>query len=268
MLTVKEMINKCKFWDFEILTGEDGLNSVISYVTVPDAPDPSQWTKGEEFVKDLITKNIRSIEEVKKRAKIFGWEFNNKIVVVMLDIDNYKAEYFKMKQKKDNLNLEITRERIFEIVTGHIKRNFEQPVYTTLSDSITFILNVKNPNIFKTKLSRICNRLLLMVKEETGFTLSIGIGNIKDGVMLAKESYTEAFRVVQINRLSNLTNNYKFYNEAGLYRLYYDISTTGYGKEFCSENLDKLIEYDKTNKTHLFDTLSCLNEIYSFRKDT
>lgn len=214
----------------------------------------------DEFVRDLITKNIRSIEEVKKRAKIFGWEFNNKIVVVMFDIDNYKSEYFKMNYKKDNLNLEMTREKIFRIIKEHVKREFHQPVFTTLSDSITFILNVDNPDKLKSKIPKICSELLTRVKNETGFTLSIGIGDVKNGIMLAKESFTEAFRVIQINRLSKKTNDYKFYDEAGLYRLCYDISLTSYGKEFCSKNLNRLIEYDKKNKTYFFETLNCLIE--------
>lgn len=214
----------------------------------------------DEFVRDLITKNIRSIEEVKKRSKIFGWEFKGKIVVTMFDIDNYKSEYFKMSHKKDNLNLEMTREKIFKTITESVKRDFSQSAYTTLSDSITFILNVDNSDKIKSKLSKTCSELLLKVKNETGFTLSIGIGGIKAGIMLAKESYTEAFRVVQIDRLSKMTNSYKFYDEAGLYRLYYDISSTGYGKEFCRESLDKIIEYDKINKTYLFDTLNHLVE--------
>lgn len=212
----------------------------------------------DEFVRDLVTKNIRSIEEVKKRAKLFGWELNGKIAVVMFDIDNYKAEYFKMNQKNDNLNLEMTREKIFRIVREHVESEFHQSVFTTLSDSITFIINGDNPSKFKRRISKVCSVLHIRVKDETGFTLNTGIGNIKDGIMMAKESYIEASRVVQINRLSKITNTYKFYNEAGLYRLFYDISSTIHGKEFCNENLNKLIEYDKKNKTYFFETLNYL----------
>lgn len=214
----------------------------------------------DEFVRDLITKNIRSVEEVKKRAKIFGWEFNSKIVVLMFDIDNYKSEYFKMNHKKDNLNLEMTREKIFRIVIEQIKSEFRQPVYTTLSDSITFILNVNNTDKLKKRISKLCSEVLIKVKNGTGFTLTIGIGSVMGEIMLAKESYTEAFRVVKISRLAKKTNHYKFYNEAGLYKLYYDVSLTAFGEEFCSENLDRLIEHDKNNNTYLFKTLNCLVE--------
>lgn len=243
MLTVKEMIKKCELWDFKVMAGEDGLNSVISYVTVLDAPDPSQWAKGGEFVITTgycVKDDPQIFERVIEDLKATG------AAAIGIKTDRFLHNIpDNVIEKANNLNFPII----------HIPNHY---AFTEIISPI--LTKIINDQADRLKKSEIIHK---------SFTqMVIDGGDIKDGVMLAKESYTEAFRVVQINRLSKITNNYKFYDEAGLYRLYYDISSTGYGKEFCRENLDKLIEYDKTNRTYLLDTLSCLNEIYSFRKDT
>lgn len=49
-LTIREILRSNYFKDFQILAGHEGIDKQIQGITILDAPDGYQWTRGREFV--------------------------------------------------------------------------------------------------------------------------------------------------------------------------------------------------------------------------
>ena len=49
-LTIRDMLRSDFFKDFQVLAGHEGLDKQIQGITILDAPDGYQWTRGRELV--------------------------------------------------------------------------------------------------------------------------------------------------------------------------------------------------------------------------
>lgn len=210
-----------------------------------------------EFVRDLIINNINTIEEVRNRSKLYGWDFSTGLVSIIVDIDNFKIQYLKVRDKEKNYTLESTKLRIFETAIKIIKKDISQVVYTTLSDSIIFL--VKCPYEERTKffkrLKKTCEEICVNILNYDSFTVTIGIGNYEKSVMNIHENYGNAKRAVKLGRIIYKCNRVIFYDDLGVYKLLALIYKSDDAKEFYLSNLQKLIDYDMKKNGDLLNTL-------------
>lgn len=213
-----------------------------------------------EFVQDIIMKNIKSIEEVKNRAKIYGWTFDSGFLCLIVDIDNYKAQYIKMNKKYYSGTLENIKEQIFITTRKIMKKYFEQRVYTTFSDSIVFLLEAFEGDNEKLQrgLERICSEIRKEILRVNGFTVTIGIGEYKTSIMDMHESFKEAQKAIKLGRIMYNKNKTIFYNKLGIYKLLSSIYSTQDACEFCREKLKNIIEYDAKYNGNFTETLKCI----------
>ena len=71
MITVHDVIATEAFEDAKVVAGFDGLNNMISSITVAEVPDAADWLRGNElvcttgfFIKDNTVSQIRWIERL------------------------------------------------------------------------------------------------------------------------------------------------------------------------------------------------------------
>lgn len=215
-----------------------------------------------EFVQDIITRNISSIDEMRNRAALFGWSFDNGGVVVIVDIDHFKAHYAKSIDEKTNHQLKSTIHRVLDTTIAILKERFNQVVYGQMNDYIVFILDSGKPlndkaaeeaffKGLKTLLSQIC----AAVKSTSPFTVTIGTGDYKSELQELSTSYEEAKRTVRILRDVHRDDTVVFYSELGSYRLLSMVSDTQEASRFIDEYLGPLIEYDEKNGSSYLETL-------------
>ena len=67
----------------------------------------------DEFVQDLITRNIRYREELLNRGRQFGWDLSGSVRCVIFDIDEYKRRFGQPMSKRETRELEESRQRIY-----------------------------------------------------------------------------------------------------------------------------------------------------------
>ena len=69
----------------------------------------------DEFVQDLITRNIRYREELLNRGRQFGWDLSGSVRCVIFDIDEYKRRFGQPMSKRETRELEESRQRIYAL---------------------------------------------------------------------------------------------------------------------------------------------------------
>lgn len=210
-----------------------------------------------EFVRDLITNNIKTSEEVKNRSKLYNWNFNAGIISIIVDIDNFKMNYLKIKNKKMNYSLENTKLIIFKSAIKILKKYFKEVPYTTFNDSLTLLIKpiYKDKLKFSNKLKKICREINANILKKTNFTATIGIGNYESSVMNSHISYKNAKMAVKLGRIIYKCNNVISYDELGIYKLLSLIYKSNAAKNFYLSNLQELIDHDKKNNGDLLNTL-------------
>lgn len=174
-----------------------------------------------EFVYDLIMNNVRTIDEVKNRASTYGWDMENGLVALIVDIDNFKLHYININQSQleANKELENQRNQIFNISKSIIKNKFYKYYYTNFSDSITFLVESSGENIkqFIKKIKDTCDKIREEIKKNTRFTATIGVGSFQENFMDVYLSFKEAQKAVKISRTFNEGDRTVLYSELGAY---------------------------------------------------
>ncbi|WP_455539333.1 PucR family transcriptional regulator [Terrisporobacter sp.] len=216
-----------------------------------------------EFVQDIIMNNIKYKEEVRKRAQMYGWDFSETTrLVLVVDIDNFKAQYLKLENKNSNDNLECVREKIIRNVIKIMKYYFKDSVYATLSDSIVFLLKPQGCDLkfFNSQLNKCCGEIRLSTLEKYKYSATIGIGEIKEDIMHMHKSYEEAQLAIKIGRVLYEKDSTIFYNKLGIFKLLYSVYENKDFNDFSTSYIGKIIEYDENHNSELLKTLTIILE--------
>ncbi|SMG23625.1 purine catabolism regulatory protein [Dethiosulfovibrio salsuginis] len=213
-----------------------------------------------EFVQDILIHNLRFEGEVWNRAKMFGWNLQGSHCVAVMDIDNYKHQFEKKSGESDFLPvLEGTKKRIYSICKTYMEGFFESIPYTEMSDSISFIIPVSDglPTL-KERLQPMLKEIQRSIKEDTHFSITIGIGGQKESVFECHESYDEARKALETVRAAAGGNRVVFWKDLGAYKLLGSLYDTEAGHSFYREYIGPLIDHDKRRKSELLRTLKAM----------
>ena len=213
-----------------------------------------------EFVQDILIHNLRFEGEVWNRAKMFGWDLQGSHCVVVMDIDNYKHQFESRSRERDFLPmLESTKKRIYCICKNHVHGLLESVPYTEMSDSISFILPTEEGfPAFKAKTMPLFKDIQTSIKEDTHFTVTIGIGSQKDSVFECHHSYDEARKALETVRAAAGGNRVVFWKDLGAYKLLGSLYDTDTGHSFYREYIGPIIDHDKRRKSELLRTLKAM----------
>lgn len=105
----------------------------------------------------------------------------------------------------------------------------------------------------KRTLGYVINKFESTVREAKVYT---GIGSIADTVHDLPKSHKEAQEVLDVNEMSYQHNPILSFEELGIYRLLYQFKHDNNRlKEFIPASLGRLLDYNKTNREQLIETL-------------
>ena len=158
----------------------------------------------DEFVQDLITRNIRYREELLNRGRQFGWDLSGSVRCVIFDIDEYKRRFGQPMSKRETRELEESRQRIYALCKQEMRAVFRECPYSTMSDSIIFLVTPERNMDFLSRLRVVAEVVRKKVRSWTDFTLTVGCGDEKTDFMGCEESYEEARRAIEIMRITKI----------------------------------------------------------------
>lgn len=213
-----------------------------------------------EFVQDLITRNIRMEQEAWNRAKSFNWNLEGPQRVVIVDIDNYKSCLTRAISGGQGVNaIENSKSRIYAIARSFLARlNGGKYPYAEMSDSIVFIFPSGDENgggFFNDLLRRTLVDMMKVIQTETGFTVTVGVGDPCNNVFDCPESYRQAQQGLELLRRSTGGNVIASWSEMGVYKLLYGVAGTSEGCSFMERYLGPLLSDERPAGATLLDTL-------------
>lgn len=103
--------------------------------------------------------------------------------------------------------------------------------------------------------SSIIKTFNILEKRYPRIMLQLGFGrDCKDGDNI-QQSYVEAKRIITLMNQNILPGNTFHYKDLGIFRLLFEIKDTNKIKDYCTENIGKLMEADEKNNSELLKTL-------------
>ena len=207
----------------------------------------------DEFVQDLITRNIRYREELLNRGLQFGWDLSGPVRCVIFDIDEYKRRFGQPMSKHETRELDESRQHIYALCKQEMRAVFRECPYSTMSDSIVFLATPERNMDFLSRLRVVAELVQKKVRSWTDFTLTVGCGDEKPDFMGCEESYEEARKAIEIMRPFCGGNALYFWEELGVLTILSPIADSLEARKFCMRRLGVLKE-----DAQLFETLQAL----------
>lgn len=210
----------------------------------------------EQFVQDMLTRNIHSREEIMNRAMIYNWSFYAGGIVVIVDIDHFKQQYLDHLDRERNRALENIMKRVLNISKRIAGRRYEHFVYSKLSDQIVFIISEEygDERTFLAELKESFWEVKGEITKAVSFTATVGIGNYKKDISQIHDSFEEARKAVSISRSMFREDVISVYDELGVFKLLSLVSASEEAKEFQKIYIQKLEEYDGKHHSDMLDT--------------
>lgn len=207
----------------------------------------------DEFVQDLITRNIRYREELLNRGLQFGWDLSGPVRCVIFDIDEYKRHFGQPMSARESRELEESRQRIYALCKQEMRAVFRESPYSTMSDSIVFLTTPERNADFASRLRSVAESVRNKVRSWTDFTLTIGCGDEKPDFMGCEESYEEARKAIEMMRPSCGGDSVYFWENLGVLTVLSSVASGPEARKFCMRRLGGL-----KGDPQLFDTLRVL----------
>lgn len=214
----------------------------------------------EQFVQDMLTKNINSKEEIINRAMIYNWNFYLGGIVFIVDIDHFKKQYLKHLDENVNRQMMEMMTRVLRISKTRVGQKYAHYVYSKLSDQIVFIITEKyeDEDILKKNLRNLAKEIKDEITRAIPFTATVGIGNYRKDISQIHDSWEEARKAIEIVRSMERENTVVFYDELGIFKLLSLVSQSAEAKEFEKQYIEKICAYDKKHHTDMMDTFIAL----------
>lgn len=201
-----------------------------------------------ELIENILNNRIDDKSEVIQRGRLANWDLSLNYQLYLLSINLEKnvpvedAYYF----------YEI-RERVMQRL-HHLLQTEIPCEYILFSYEKNIIIMINYSSEAEVEKGHIQSILKELNEKIDKFYFNIGAGSFITGVEKISESYQQAAYVLDFLKATERKNVIYNYNQLGIMRLLWQINQDDL-REFTTEYLAKLIEYDKGNSTEWLDTL-------------
>lgn len=210
------------------------------------------------FVGDLMLNNVKTREEINTRAHLYGWNLDGGGFVAIIDINNIKKYYLRNLDTGTNEKLQKYTDQIFDTSIKYIKQAFPSTIYYSQSDFIAFLITGKLPVSARKTLADTFSQIQHSLLNAVPFTISMGVGMYVDDIINIHNSYQQAKQVIQTVYQIQQFNRLFFYDQIGIYRLLFSISSNNEAIEFCDKYVKPLQQYDDQHHANLIETLQSI----------
>lgn len=210
------------------------------------------------FEGDLMLNNVKTREEINTRAHLYGWNLDGGGFVAIIDINNIKKYYLRNLDTGTNEKLQKYTDQIFDTSIKYIKQAFPSTIYYSQSDFIAFLITGKLPVSARKTLADTFSQIQHSLLNAVPFTISMGVGMYVDDIINIHNSYQQAKQVIQTVYQIQQFNRLFFYDQIGIYRLLFSISSNNEAIEFCDKYVKPLQQYDDQHHANLIETLQSI----------
>lgn len=200
----------------------------------------------EAFLFDLFYGNMEDNEDIKARAKIWGWDFTQPYVVTVFELEDYEA-YSEDHYLVTNL------QDIIQSIVQPLDKSF---ILMKKNEEVILALPIEGNKRrdFKAYLNMIINQVLAQAEERFGSrVVRVGVGRKYEEPSELFRSYQEAKVAVKLSVLLKGKGRMSYFRDLGVERILYSHDKQEL-LEFYREILADLEAQDK-QKNELVETL-------------
>ncbi|MFW5885524.1 MAG: PucR family transcriptional regulator [Halanaerobium sp.] len=201
-----------------------------------------------ELIEDILHNRIEDQAEIIQRGRLANWNLNLNYQLYLFSINAEKnlptedAYYFYEVKER-------VMQRLHNLMQNDISRKY---ILFSYEKDIVLLINYESAADVK-------EEEIKLIKEElttkiNRFYFNIGAGTFITDVAEIAESYQQASYVIDFLKATERQNVVYNYNQLGIMRLLWQINQEEL-RQFTTEYLAKLIQYDKGNSTEWLDTL-------------
>ncbi len=226
----------------------------------------------EKFMTQLLYDDE---ESALKRIELFRYDIGKRHVAIYVSADEDLTVADNISSNKENVhyNMDESDEKnmavkridesdntdVSEDILKAVRMSFtRQPqlLYLKEEDGVAAVIelesNDKLRNVMYQKRDTIEENLSYRRKN---ITISMGVGTVFSGASSIKNSVEEAKKASKVIRTSNEKRSLRFYDEIGIYRVFFELQDNEVLYNLLEENLGALIRYDSDNDSEMVHTL-------------
>lgn len=209
----------------------------------------------ENFMKDIILRGSTFTEDVLDRAISYGYDPNENYYSFVISLENLNDITIRNGVHNTEKMVRI-KQKVEQIVVNVLSQKKRSSIEITEDSSIILMVPEDNCNLYKDSIVEIAQELVRSINVEVKkLNVNIGIGGLWNKLSEFKNSVNDARRVLKILKNNEMINCVKYYEDIGIYKLFFEINNQSEMQKFYINTLKDLIEYDKKNSTELVETL-------------
>ncbi|SDJ83332.1 purine catabolism regulatory protein [Jeotgalicoccus aerolatus] len=238
------------FSDFDFIAIENAATALSLNLAKKIAISEVEKKYKNEIIDDLLSGNIKDEDGIAERAENINFDLNSRSAVVVFTLE------FTGKKATS-----VSRERYYNILINNIDYYLKNAIVRERFNQVIVIWPIhsgqsnkkKEMDNIKRTFGHVIYKFESAVKDAKVYT---GIGSIADTVRDLPKSHKEAQEVLDVNALAYGQNQILSFEELGIYRLLYQFKHDNNRlKEFIPASLQRLLDYNKTNREQLIETL-------------
>jgi len=206
-----------------------------------------------KMIKDLVSKLLAEtpppIDTIQQQAEILGYDANSNYSTMIIKIKTNRK-----KSEPETKYMQNSRKKLHKLLNLIIQQK-QLPIFLCEFDE-GFLLFLSGYTTERKHIERLTEYLHAEINKYFPIIKAfIGVGSCHGNLLTVRKSYCEAEKGLITYKLCNSKNNTIFYKDLGIYRLLIEISSKEILEAFYRDTVAKIVEYDKTHKTELLNTL-------------
>ncbi|MGP4105881.1 PucR family transcriptional regulator [Virgibacillus sp. L01] len=243
--------------EYDFITIENAATALSLELVKQIAVSEVEKKFKNDLIDDLISGKIKSMNTIYDRATTTKFDTEAKYAVVIFNLKSIKPA----KHKEKDLDNHQKMQKHYALLANSIDFYLNGAIIRDRVDEIIVLWKVnekkEDHNAEINKIKETSKHILGKFKSNVkGYAVQIGIGNISNSILNLAQSYKEAQDTLNIGQASNQEDFIITFNDLGIYRMLYKFNDLNQLKGFIPSSLQKLLEYGKTNKDTLLETLN------------
>jgi len=228
---------------------QGALAAALELLKQQGATESEQKLKRDFFRDLLAAETPAAVETLRRRATYLGYPMNATYWVVAVEFD---------EKPLDDVQPEDVQ-RLVGVLNALL--SFRQAVVINQISGASILYPLREGQPTAEKLAQLAQAIQQKVGATSpGWGVSIGIGQLHEGLLGVPQSFREALHALKIGRHTRGARHTTFFTDLGIYRMLLQFAQSQDPNEFFCEPLQRLIEYNQQMDKELVKTIAAFLE--------
>lgn len=196
----------------------------------------------------IFTDNLQE-EALVSQCAFIGYDIRPQHQMMLLQFYNSST---KEKAKNNSVINQTKIEHIRQLIRNLLNEYHIEHLLSNHSNNIVILFHACEDHTLEKVIAELVEEI---IQQYPAIHYNIGVGRAYPKITLVKSSFRESSRCVQLLNKLGLINEVYYYENLGLYRLFFELEQQDILLNYVNQTLGVLIEYDKQNSTFLLDSL-------------